>query len=188
MSTTSPLFAYKLSEQIRQYYSSMGVGVQVHHDMMRHEFVISAFSSRNGTHINKRISDNQDEVVILACLKQTVDELLYEDAKPSSDHTVRIIELERELQRYKDTVKKLSFDLEMASTSSRAVATEADVRKKTLEMAAEFLMDYGIIKTGTELESVCEQMKKLHPSKAATMNVAMAEMNAAFGGNPYESR
>ena len=76
MSATKPMFSYKLSEQMRQYYSAMGVGVHVHHDMMRFEFVISAVSTKNGTHINKRISDNQDEAVILACLKQTVDELI----------------------------------------------------------------------------------------------------------------
>ena len=85
-----------------------------------------------------------------------------------------------ELNKYKAAVKKLSFDLEMANTPSRAVATEADVRKKTLEMAAEFLMDYGIIKTGTELESVCEQMKKLHPSRAAVMAEAAKKMSAGW--------
>lgn len=98
---------------------------------------------------------------------------------------MRIYQLERDLDRYKAAVKQLSFDLEMKSTTPRAVATEADVRKATLEMAADFLMDYGIIKSGTELESVCEQMRKLHPSKAATMSAAQAKMRDIFG-KPWE--
>ena len=101
---------------------------------------------------------------------------------------LRISQLERELEKYKAAVKQLSFDLEMKSTTPRAVATEADVRKQTLEMAADFLMDYGIIKTGTELESVCEQIRKLHPTKAATMGAAAAKMGFTWKGNPYDSR
>jgi hypothetical protein len=175
---------------MRQYYSAMGVGVHVHHDMMRFEFVISAVSTKNGTHINKRISDNQDEAVILACLKQTVDELLQHEKKPEVDAAIndamRVLELERELARYKEAVKKLSFDLEMSRTPSKAVATEADVRKATLEMAAEFLMDYGVIRTGPELQSVCEQMKKLHPSRAMVMAEAAKKM--AAGWTQYDPR
>lgn len=186
MSKPTPMFSYKLSEQMRQYYSAMGVGVHVHHDVMRFEFVISAVSAKHGTHINKRIPDNQDEVVILACLKQTVDELLHEETKPAFNEAVRVVELERELQRYKEAVKKLSFDLEMSRTPSKAVATEADVRKATLEMAAEFLMDYGVIHTGPELQSVCEQMKKLHPSRAMVMADAAKKM--AAGWAQYDPR
>lgn len=96
------------------------------------------------------------------------------------DDFTRIAELERELERYKEAVKKLSFDLEMSRTPSKAVATEADVRKATLEMAAEFLMDYGVIRTGPELQSVCEQMKKLHPSRAIVMADAAKKMAAGW--------
>jgi hypothetical protein len=100
-----------------------------------------------------------------------------------NDNRSELDALKMELEKYKAAVKQLSFDLEMKSTTPRAVATEADVRKKTLEMAADFLMDYGIVKTGGELESVCEQMKKLHPSKAATMSAAQARMAAGWS-NP----
>jgi hypothetical protein len=96
------------------------------------------------------------------------------------DNRSELDALKMELEKYKAAVKQLSFDLEMKSTTPRAVATEADVRKQTLEMAAEFLMDYGVIKTGSELESVCNQMKKLHPSKAATMSAAAEKMQAAW--------
>lgn len=99
----------------------------------------------------------------------------------SASDFIKIAWLEAELDRYKAAVKQLSFDLEMQSTTPRAVATEADVRKQTLEMAADFLMDYGVIKSGTELEAVCEQMKKLHPSRKAVIQSALDKMNAAFG-------
>lgn len=187
MSTgTKSMFGYRLSEQMRQYYSAMGIGVHVHHDMLRLELVISAVSSKNGSHISKRIPDSSDENLIMLVLKQCVDEVSTQATNPASSDSARINELERELQRYKDAVKKLSFDLEMAQTPSRAVATEADVRKATLEMAAEFLMDYGVIHTGPELESVCEQMKKLHPSKATVMLEAIKKMSA--GWTQYDRR
>jgi hypothetical protein len=97
------------------------------------------------------------------------------------DNRSELDALKMQLEKYKAAVKQLSFDLEMKSTTPRAVATEADVRKQTLEMAAEFLMDYGIIKSGTELESVCEQIRKLHPSKATTMANAASKMQEMFG-------
>lgn len=73
----------------------------------------------------------------------------------------RINELERELEKYKGAVKQLSFELEMAQSSGRAVVREDQVRRLALEQAAEHLMDHGIITTGGELVAVCEQIKKL---------------------------
>lgn len=90
-----------------------------------------------------------------------IGELLKGSGRNSRDNH-RVAELERELSRYKDAVKRLSFDLEMAQTG-RAVVNESAVRKAALEQAAEFLMDHGIITSGGELETVCEQIKKLHP-------------------------
>jgi hypothetical protein len=110
-------------------------------------------------------------------LKKMCDELY-------ADNRGEVAELKMQLEKYKAAVKQLSFDLEMKSTTPRAVATEADVRKQTLEMAAEFLMDYGIIRSGNELESVCEQIRKLHPSKATTMANAASKMQEMFGSKP----
>lgn len=76
----------------------------------------------------------------------------------------QVAQLQADLSRYKDAVKKLSFDLEMAQTG-RAVVSEAAIRKAALEQAAEFLMDHGVVTSGGELETVCEQIKKLHPSQ-----------------------
>lgn len=110
-------------------------------------------------------------------IKEMVKEL-------KDDNRSELDALKMELEKYKAAVKQLSFDLEMKSTTPRAVATEADVRKQTLEMAAEFLMDYGIIRSGNELESVCEQIRKLHPSKATTMANAASKMQEMFGSKP----
>jgi len=103
----------------------------------------------------------------------------------NADDRSEVDSLKAELERYKAAVKQLSFDLEMQSTTPRAVATEADVRKKTLEMAADYLMDYGVIRTGSELENVCEQIRKLHPSKAAVMADAATAMQRMFGAKPW---
>lgn len=77
----------------------------------------------------------------------------------------QVAQLKADLALYKETVKRLSFDLEMAQTG-RAVVNESAVRKAALEQAAEFLMDHGVITSGGELETVCEQIKRLHPSQA----------------------
>lgn len=44
-------------------------------------------------------------------------------------------------------------------------SVHASTRRMALEEAADFLMDYGIIRSGTELEQVCEQIKKLGERK-----------------------
>lgn len=104
-----------------------------------------------------------------------------------SEHTEktiqRVIELEGQLAKYKAAVKQLSFDLEMATsnkTYSTNVETERVIRKFALEQAAEFLNDHGVIRTGVELEQVCEQIKKLHPTRDIRMGQAAAAMNAMF--------
>lgn len=81
------------------------------------------------------------------------------------EHAFQIQAVTRNLDKYKEAVKRLAFDLEMAQTG-RAVVNESAVRKAALEQAAEFLMDHGVITSGGELETVCEQIKRLHPSQA----------------------
>ena len=168
-----------LPRKVYDYYLAMGVAVHIHHDMARMEYVVSAVAE-GGASISKRAPDDADVTLLQLMLRGCVNEVMTAGKKNQGD--MRVQALESELAKYKSVVKQLSFDLEMQNTTPRAVATEADVRKQTLEMAAEFLMDYGIIKSGGELESVCNQMKKLHPSKTATINAALAKMNAAFGG------
>jgi hypothetical protein len=73
-----------------------------------------------------------------------------------------------ELNRYKEAVKKLSFDLEMATTGQAVVRVE-EVRKLALEQAAEFVMDHGVPHSGEELEQLCAQIKKLPMHKDARL-------------------
>jgi len=75
-----------------------------------------------------------------------------------------VLEVRVTLHHYKDAVKKLAFDLEMAQGGGRSYVNEAAVRKACLEQAAEHLMDHGVITTGNALVEVCEQIKRLHPS------------------------
>lgn len=170
-----------LPRRVYDYYLAMGVAVHIHHDMARMEYVVSAVAE-GGASISKRAPDDADVTLLQLMLRDCADEVMSAGKKNQGD--MRVQALESELAKYKSVVKQLSFDLEMQSTTPRAVATEADIRKQTLEMAADFLMDYGVIKSGTELESVCEQMKKLHPSRAATMANAASKMQEMFGSKP----
>jgi hypothetical protein len=77
-----------------------------------------------------------------------------------------LVKTRDELDRYKEAVRSLSFQLEMNKTPVAALVSEARIRELALEQAAEFLMDHGIVTTGAELESVCEQMKKLRREDA----------------------
>jgi len=68
------------------------------------------------------------------------------------------------LAQYKDAVKSLSFDLEMARTSydtAKIVDALSAARKAALEQAADLLMDHGVVVSGHELVDVCEQIKAL---------------------------
>jgi len=57
------------------------------------------------------------------------------------------------------------------------MSTEATWRE-ALEVAAEFLMDHGVITTGPDLERVCEQIKNLkQPAPWASKRVIKAEIS-----------
>ena len=113
-------------------------------------------------------------------IRRTVDTLIGEERTGDP----RIYELERELAKYKEAVKQLSFDLEMATNNNKTYATNVEtervIRRFALEQAADFLNDHGVIRTGVELEQVCEQIKKLHPTRDIKLGQAAAAMNAAF--------
>ena len=89
-----------------------------------------------------------------------IDELLGSRGGDMSKQLISRLELE--LAKYKDTVRKLSFQLEMAERGGKpAMLKEDEVRRLALEQAAEHLMDHGVITSGKELVEVCEQIKKL---------------------------
>ena len=106
------------------------------------------------------VHPNDVENFYAAAHRRVIAQLL--EARGGRTTSAEVAQLQADLARYKDAVKRLSFDLEMAQTG-RAVVNESAVRKAALEQAAEFLMDHGVITSGGELETVCEQIKKLHP-------------------------
>lgn len=93
---------------------------------------------------------------------QVIDQILATEQGEGMSSQQQINRLELELAKYKDTVKRLSFQLEMSSRGGMgSVLKEDEVRRLALDQAAEHLMDHGVITTGSELVEVCEQIKKL---------------------------
>jgi hypothetical protein len=108
--------------------------------------------------------DEMDDVYAEAFHK-VIDELLGYPPVDVKNTSRQIEDLQRELAMYKDTVKTLAFQLEMAEAGGAGVMLKEDeVRRLALEQAAEHLMDHGAITTGSELVEVCEQIKKLQRS------------------------
>jgi hypothetical protein len=94
-------------------------------------------------------------------------------------------ELLMELRGYKVAVHQLSFQLEMLKDKSpvpheRIMA----VRKHALKQASEFVMDWGVPKSGADLVDLCKQIKDLPESKKAAVDRALEEMDIAFKMRP----
>jgi len=100
------------------------------------------------------LSRRSEDEILADAVRECVDQVS-EDYREIDNKFLR-----EELAKYKAAVKDLSFRLEMAQTSN-AVLRAGEVRRLALEEAAEYLMDYGAVKTGRDLESVCEQIKAL---------------------------
>jgi len=93
---------------------------------------------------------------------------------------LRISDLESELRAYKDTVHKLSFDLEMKEAKSTLIRVD-EIRRLALAHAARHVMDFGVPKSGSELERLCREIEGLKTAKDATMEAAYQKMQEAFG-------
>lgn len=86
--------------------------------------------------------------------------------EPSADFKQKYAALQVELARYKDTVKKLAFDLEMArGNGGAAFLAEAECRRIALQQASEFVMDWGVPKDGHDLAELCEQITRIPRNK-----------------------
>lgn len=166
----------------RELEKEFGALVQVRYDVTRDAYMVEAHKGEFA--IQALIDLLADENAALLTLRESVERLCA-TAKGENygGSKSRIASLETELAKYKAAVKQLSFDLEMA-TSNKSYATNVEtervIRKFALEQAAEFLNDHGVIRTGLELEQVCEQIKKLHPTKDIKMGQAAAAMSAMF--------
>lgn len=192
MSSAQPsVFNGPLVEGAVNRAHSLGVSIDTHYDPVSDFYEVTA---RNGNRRARIRTTGHDvlmfgETVIAStidkCVRDVCDAEEFEvSTKSDNDKARRIAELETELQKYKVAVKQLSFDLEMA-TSNKSYATNVEtervIRKFALEQAAEYLNDHGVIRNSTELEAVCQQIKKLHPTRDIRMGQAAAQMNAMFG-------
>lgn len=149
-----------------------GIKIAMHEDFARYQIVVRgqlgdiAYDHRINRQdiLSLRIEDM--DAVYADAHHKVIDALVGYPAGGTKDTLTTISELQRELDRYKATVKQLAFQLEMAERSGTGVMLREDeVRRLALEQAAEHLMDHGIVTTGSELVAVCEQIKKLQRSE-----------------------
>lgn len=88
------------------------------------------------------------------------------------------------LNAYKEAVHQLSFDLEMTKENPHTVANVAAIRKIALNQAADFVMDWGVPKSGEDLVKLCEQIKSLHETKASAVARGLAAIGIHYGDKP----
>jgi len=82
-------------------------------------------------------------------------------------------ELAAELEAYKAAVHSLSFELEMLKDGGKKSITHREVtliREHALNHASEFVMDWGIPKSGEDLVNLCDKIKKLSEKKIDAVN------------------
>ena len=88
------------------------------------------------------------------------------------------------LNAYKEAVHQLSFDLEMTKENPNTVANVSAIRKIALGQAAEFVMDWGVPKSGDDLVKLCEKIKSLHETKAAAVERGLAAIGIHYKDKP----
>lgn len=84
------------------------------------------------------------------------------------------------LNAYKEAVHQLSFDLEMTKENPHTVANVAAIRKIALNQAADFVMDWGVPKSGEDLVKLCKQIKSLHETKASAVARGLAAIGITY--------
>lgn len=92
-------------------------------------------------------------------------------------------ELAAELAGYKAAVHSLSFELEMLKDRSNRSITHKEImliRKHALDQASEFVMDWGIPKSGEDLVNLCDKIKKLNEKKIDAVNRGAAVASEFF--------
>ena len=140
----------------------------------------------DGSSVGRKISQETFEAlgekVVVNAIKEMIAELMGLEVKGKRNMTE--VQLKAELEKYKAAVKQLSFDLEMAQ--GRGGADTAirvnEIRRMALEQAADYVMDYGIPKTGADLEKLCGEIKGLKETRNMAMQRAADAMSQKFGG------
>lgn len=92
----------------------------------------------------------------------------------------RIATLESELRTYKEVVTNLAFQLEMKEGRAHNTENINAIRKLALEQASNFVMDWGIPKSGSDLVELCSRIKSLHETKDVAIKRAMAAIDIVF--------
>ena len=94
----------------------------------------------------------------------------------------RIATLESELRDYKAAVKDLAFQLEMTKDVDKAAAIRIDkIRSTALKQASRHVMDFGVPRSGAELERLCKEIEELKTTKDLAISEALQKMQEAFG-------
>jgi hypothetical protein len=100
----------------------------------------------------------------------------------SVNDAARIAELESELRDYKAAVKDLAFQLEMTKDVDKATAIRIDnIRLAALKQASRHVMDFGVPRSGAELERLCKEIEGLKTTKDLAISEALQKMQEAFG-------
>lgn len=167
-----------LTVAARKEASIKGCNAHVERNNLTQELTVSVQLIATGKRIKRSLADvdlsaNKD-FIVASTINQLVEAVRQE---PTPSRT------EQELQRYKDIVKQLAFELEMAQTNQPDVVERVrSIRKAALEQAAEFVMDWGIPRDGKDFEELCKQIPKLKETKAMSVQRGLEAMTAAFGG------
>lgn len=142
------------------------------------ECVVSVQLIATGKQIQRTIADFDPAINNDLIVASTINQLVYDLHKVPAQTSV-----EQELAKYKEIVKQLAFELEMAQTSQPDVVERVrSIRKAALEQAAEFVMDWGIPRDGKDFEELCKQIPRLKETKAMSVQRGLEAMTAAFGG------
>jgi hypothetical protein len=167
-----------LTREVIKEASRRGCHATCEYSIVSDSYIVRAQNVSTGKRVEKILLRVDTDIFGLDFLvSKTIASLVDELHKPEPPHSVEI-----ELQRYKEIVKQLSFELEMAQeTKPDVVARVSAIRKAALEQAAEFVMDWGIPRDGKDFEEMCKQITKLKESKSMAVQRGLDAMTAAFG-------
>lgn len=168
--------------------SAQGFAAEFHTDHLLSMIRVRVRDITNGFEVRQSFTDMEVErsnsPVILCFIEDAIKELkMKRNGEKEEFEQRKWSQMEAELQKYKDAVKQLAFELEMAQSNSRGADTAlrvAEIRRAALEQASDYVMDFGVPKSGAELERLCNEIKGLKETKDMAMSRAAAAMNKFF--------
>lgn len=137
------------------------------------EVICFSETKRNRITINQIDFILHGEEIIADAINKMVKEFDINDR-------ARIATLESELRDYKAVVKDLAFQLEMKEGRAHNTENINAIRSLALEQASNFVMDWGIPKSGSDLVELCGRIKSLHETKDVSIKRAMAAIDIVF--------